>query len=45
MQELVWRILRTGRDEGLEGLGYIPAKGNKLVQSCQGRSLPDLFEE
>lgn len=45
MQELVWRILRTGRDEGLEGLGYIPGKGNKLVQSCQGRSLPNLFEE
>lgn len=37
--------IRTGRDEGLEGLGYIPGKGNKVVQSCQGRSLPNLSEE
>ena len=37
--------VRTDRDEGLEGLGYIPGKGNKVVQSRQGRSLPNLSEE
>ena len=49
MQELGWRIFTmqiSGVAVGVKGTGgYIPGEGSKPVQSHQGRSLPNLFEE